>query len=256
MNPSDITPLVLVHNEACNLERTLSRLGWAKRVVIVDSGSTDESRAIASRMGNVSWVERPFDNFANQRNFGLSSIESDWVLSLDADFVLGEGFESEIRGLDPASAVSAYEVAFEYVVFGQSIGSSLYPNRPALFRVDRCKYLEDGHCERLEVVGRTETLRSRILHDDRKPLARWFRAQVSYAELEARKLEQAPRSTLGLADKIRKTAILAPMAVPLYALFWKGLVFRGWPAWYYVLQRTIAEMILAVTLVDARLRRP
>ena len=82
------TVLVLSFNEAPNLARCLDRLDWAPRILLVDSGSTDETLEIAGRYANVEVVHRPFDSFASQCNFGLGLIETPWVLSLDADYEL------------------------------------------------------------------------------------------------------------------------------------------------------------------------
>ena len=97
MNLASITPLILTWNEAPNIGRCLERLAWASRVLIVDSGSTDETRAIAERFDNVRILDRPFDTFAGQCNFGLSQIESEWVLSLDADYILTSEFTESLE---------------------------------------------------------------------------------------------------------------------------------------------------------------
>ncbi|HEY8669750.1 MAG TPA: hypothetical protein VIL63_02830 [Terriglobales bacterium] len=44
--------------------------------------------------------------------------------------------------------------------------------------------------------------------------------------------------------------------MPLYLLFARGLILDGWPGWYYVLQRTIAEMLLSLRLLEAKLKSP
>jgi glycosyltransferase involved in cell wall biosynthesis len=48
-----ITPLIITHDEAMNIHRTLAQVSWARRIVIVDSGSTDETLAIAGRYAQV-----------------------------------------------------------------------------------------------------------------------------------------------------------------------------------------------------------
>ena len=84
---ADITPVILTYNEAANIGRSLERLTWAGQVVIVDSGSTDETLAIAGRFPNVRTVHRPFDSHARQWRFAVeeTGISSDWLLRLDAD---------------------------------------------------------------------------------------------------------------------------------------------------------------------------
>src|SRR5437868_14025848 len=81
-----ITPLIITHNEAPNIERTLKKLVWAKRILLIDSSSTDDTLALARRHPQVDVVEHSFSDFASQCNFGLGQIATPWVLSLDADY--------------------------------------------------------------------------------------------------------------------------------------------------------------------------
>ena len=83
-----ITPLILTCNEAANIRRTLSKLDWADRIVIIDSGSIDETLEIVCEYPQAEIIYRPFENFADQCNFGLAQISTPWVLSLDADFLM------------------------------------------------------------------------------------------------------------------------------------------------------------------------
>src|SRR5919198_6665657 len=78
-----ISVLILTYNEAPNIGRTIHRLTWAKRIVVIDSGSTDETVEMILRYPQAEVVRRSFDDFATQCNFGLSQISSEWVLSLD-----------------------------------------------------------------------------------------------------------------------------------------------------------------------------
>ena len=73
-----ITPLVLTFNEEANIGRTLARLTWAPRVVVVDSHSTDRTLEIVRGFPNVEVVQRAFDTFASQWNFGLKSVRTAW----------------------------------------------------------------------------------------------------------------------------------------------------------------------------------
>src|SRR5437764_327934 len=78
--------LCSTYNEAPNIGRTLGRLHWAKRIVVVDSMSTDETCQIAKKQAGVAVLQRPFDNHASQWNYGLAQVTTEWVLSLDADY--------------------------------------------------------------------------------------------------------------------------------------------------------------------------
>ena len=95
--------------------------------------------------------------------------------------------------------------------------------------------------------------RSYIDHDDRKSLSQWLQAQDRYAVLEVTKLLASDPSRLRFQDRLRRKIVLAPLLVFFYTLLGKGLVLDGWPGWCYVLQRTLAEIILSLRLVESRL---
>ncbi len=250
-----ITPLIITFNEAPNIGRALDRLAWASRIVVVDSGSTDETLEIIASHPNVDVFHRPFDTFACQCNFGIAQVDSEWVLSLDADYILSSELVQELSHLCPEPTVSAMRARFQYCIGGRPLRSTLYPPRAVLYRRDRARYVDDGHGHRVEIDGRIEDLRHVILHDDRKPLDRWLNNQRSYARLEAEKLVAADPGALDWADRLRRRR-LAPIVVPFYCLIAKGLIRDGAAGWRYTLERTYAEVLLALELSERRSRPP
>ena len=249
----DLTALLLTYNEENNLERTLERLRWVPRVLIIDSFSTDRTTEIAAASHpNVLLRQRAFDTHASQWNFGLDQVATPWVLALDADYRVSPELEREISGLQPAEDVSGYEVGFVYGIFGRPLRATLYPPHPVLFRKSRGRYVDEGHTQVLRLSGDQRRLKGLILHDDRKPLSRWIRAQDKYSVLEARHLLATNPADLSSADRLRKRIFFAPAAVFFYLLIVKGLILDGWRGWYYVCQRTIAEMLLSLRLVTER----
>ena len=247
------TAMVLTYNEGPNLQRCLDRLRWVPRILIIDSGSTDETLDIARQYPQVEIVERPFDDFATQCNFGLARIDSRWVLSLDADYELSGALVAEMATLREDD-VAGYSVAFIYHVNGRRLRGSLYPPRVVLYRRDGATYRNEGHSHRVVIAGRAGTLRGKILLDDRKPFSRWFASQQQYATREAGYLLSAPRADLGRADRVRLMGWPAPILVFLYTLIVKRCAFDGWAGWLYVLQRTLVEMLIALEIADYRLR--
>jgi len=248
------TAMIITFNEAPNLARCLDRLSWAARILIVDSGSTDATLAIARAYPRVDVVERAFDDFASQCNFGLTKIATPWVLSLDADYALSEALEGEMGSLREGAA-QGYAAAFVYRINGRALRGALYPPRTILYRVRGAAYRNEGHGHRVEIPGPVARLAGKIYHDDRKPLATWFDSQKRYARREADYLLSTQLSELGRADRLRRLGWPAPPLVFLYALLAKGCILDGWPGWFYVLQRTAAEILIALELADRRLRR-
>jgi glycosyltransferase involved in cell wall biosynthesis len=244
--------MVLAANEEANIARCLGRLQWARRVVVVDSLSTDATPAICAGFPNVTRIERAFDSLAGQANFGLDHIDTAWVLSLDADYVVSRGFADALSGLDGA-AHAGFRSRFRYCVFGRPLRASLYPPRCVLYRRDSARYGDDGHAHRVSVQGLIGWLDGSIDHDDRKPFARWVANQSCYARLEARKLGGG--GALRPVDRLRQAVVVAPWLNPLYTLVAKGLLWAGPPGYYYVLQRAAAECLIAIAVLDERLRK-
>jgi glycosyltransferase involved in cell wall biosynthesis len=221
--------------------------------VVLDSGSTDATAAIAAEFSNVRFLVRPFDDHTTQWNFGVDAARTQWVLSLDCDYLLGPGFEDELAALPTDTPSDAFFASFRYLIFGKPLRSCLYPPRAVLFRKDRCRYVPDGHTQLLRIPGQTASLNTRIDHDDRKPLSRWFSSQDKYAKLEADKLLTLAPSELSPQDRIRRSMILGPLLVFFYTLLFRRAVLDGWAGWFYTFQRTLAEIMLTLRLLEKRI---
>lgn len=252
-----ITPVVLTFNEAPNIARTLSRLSWAKDIVVVDSGSTDRTRDIAAQHPGVRVFQRRFTTHAEQWNFAVhdTGIATEWVLALDADFFLSEQLIRELGSMAPAAGVAGYQASFIYCINGRPLTGAAYPPVVVLFRRASARYAQDGHTQRVELDGPIGTLAGPILHDDRKSLAHWLSAQSRYMRLEAEKLSQAPAGSLGLLDQMRQAIVVAPPAMFLYCYIVRGGILDGRAGLFYALQRTASELILSMFLVEQMLQR-
>ena len=238
----EITPLIITYNEARNVKRTLDKLTWARRIIVVDSGSTDATPDILRTYSTVDVLVRPFVDFASQCNFGLSQVTTPWALSLDADYELSDELITELQSLAPAETTAGYRARFVYRIYGRPLRGSLYPPRTVLYKKGQAVYKQEGHCQRVAIDGEIRELHGFIYHDDRKPIGSWFASQQRYARAEAQYLLESPYSTLSKADKVRLIGWPAPIAVFVYTLFVKGCLFDGWPGWYYVLQRVLRNL--------------
>jgi glycosyltransferase involved in cell wall biosynthesis len=247
-----ITPLILTYNEAPNIGRMLEQLRWARDIVVVDSFSDDETVEIASSFPQVRVFQRQFDDHGAQWNFGLkeTGISTEWVLALDADYVLTPDFVDELRILEPLARTKGYEARFTYCIAGRRLRCGVYPPVSVLYRKAGAVYSQDGHTHRLILGGEVAAMRARILHDDRKPLSRWFESQQRYMTLEAQKLIASAANDLSNADRIRGLRVIAPLAVPFYCLIVRGGVLDGWAGFYYAFQRMLAELLLSLYLIE------
>jgi len=247
-----ITPLILTYNEAPNIARVLASLSWAKDIVVVDSFSDDETIEIASSFPRVRIFQRAFDSHRNQWEFGLraTTIATPWVLALDADYVLSDELITELENLQPPPEAAGYRANFIYCIKGTRLNCGIYPPVTVLYHREDASYIQDGHTQRVTLEGTVELLKSPMFHDDRKSLKRWFSSQTRYTELEAQKLLAADPNTLGLADRLRRWRVVMPPATLFYCLIVRGGIFDGWPGFYYAFQRTLAELMLSLHLIE------
>jgi glycosyltransferase involved in cell wall biosynthesis len=249
----DVTALILTFNERENIERSLSALAWARQVLIVDSFSTDGTIDLAQRTHHkLRIVQRAFDSFAGQCNYGLTQVQTEWVLSLDADYILTADLITEIARLEPPVDVAGYSAQFRYCVFGRPLRTTIYPPRTVLYRVERAAYRDEGHGHRVAIRGAVRPLAGKIDHDDRKPLNRWIRSQHDYAVIEARHLLTASKKQMNRQDRLRRQIYFAPLVMFFYLLVVRRLILDGWPGWFYICQRTLAEILLSLRLLIER----
>ena len=245
-----ITGLVLTFNEAPNIERTLGKLSWLREVIVIDSHSTDGTAERAAAFSNVRVITRAFTTHAEQWNFGLAQCGSaEWILALDADYLLSAALVDEIQNLNPPVSVHGYSASFDFCIDGRPLRGAAYPPVTVLYRRAHARYEQDGHTQRVRVDGVVTPLRVRICHDDRKPLSRWLAAQARYMELEAVKLTTAASGSLGVMDRLRRWIVIAPPAMFVYCYLVRGGVLDGRAGLFYALQRATAEAILSMFLV-------
>ena len=96
-----ISAVVLTKNEEKNIKRCLESLTLADEIIIIDDYSTDFTiRKIEKTNKKAKIYKRHLNNdFAGQRNYGLSKAKGEWVLFVDADEIIPEALASEIYNL-------------------------------------------------------------------------------------------------------------------------------------------------------------
>lgn len=186
----NVSCLILTFNEAANIGLCLEALSWCDDILVLDSGSTDATVDIARSYG-ARILERPFDDFARQRNFGLDSGEfrHDWVLHLDADEIVTPEFVTDLNALNPQPGIDAYRIPAKTILFGRWLKhAGMYPvYQVRLGHRDRLRFIQVGHGQREKLAAeRVAVFDEPYLHYSfSHGLFGWLTKHVRYARDEA-----------------------------------------------------------------------
>ena len=93
-----VTVTIITLNEARHIAAAIDSAAWADEILVVDSGSTDDTVAIAGRKG-VRVMSRTWPGYVDQKNHAASLASHDWILSLDADERISPALATEIQTL-------------------------------------------------------------------------------------------------------------------------------------------------------------
>jgi glycosyltransferase involved in cell wall biosynthesis len=186
-----VSVLILTYNEASTLPACLAALSWCDDILVIDSGSRDQTVEIARSFG-ARVLTRAFDNFAAQRNFGLDNGEfrNEWVLHLDADEIVTQEFAKALENLAPYPGSDAWRVPFKMIMFGKWLRhAGMWPAyQVRIGHVSRLRFRSVGHGQREALPPeRVALFHEPLLHYTfAHGFRAWLEKHLRYAHDEAR----------------------------------------------------------------------
>jgi len=195
---ANIEVLIPTFNEEINLPHALrSVIGWTDRVFVVDSESTDRTRAIAEEMGATVVVQK-WLGYAKQKNWALDTLpfEADWIFILDADESITPELRDEMLGIaskDPSTVPQSgfYVNRLTYFLGKPIRHGGFFPSyNLRFFKRGKAKYEDRSVHEHMIVDGKAERVRGIMLHEDRRGLEHFIAKHNRYSTLEARELSR------------------------------------------------------------------
>lgn len=195
-----VTVVIPTRNEEVNLPECLRRLRRFERVVVVDSGSTDGTHAIAGAAGAevvpFVWNGR----FPKKRNWFLrrGGIRTPWVLFLDADEFVSDDFCDELARTLPTTTHAGFWLRYTNWFLGRRLRHGEVNRKLALFRPGSGEYerIEEDHWSNLDMEvhehpvldGTVGEIASALDHRDDRGMEHWLRKHNEYSTWEARRL--------------------------------------------------------------------
>ena len=185
-----ISLVMIAKNEEKNIAKSLESVkGLVSEIIVVDSGSTDNTNKVAQSYG-AKIFKRPFDNFSAQKNYALSLSLNEWVLHLDADEVLSQELKEEIKKIMEAPEYDGYILTRENFFLGRKMKYSgiAKEDRLRLAKKSLSKYVGGIIHEELVVNGKTGKLNNVFYHYTCQNLDGYFNKFEQYTTFGALKM--------------------------------------------------------------------
>jgi glycosyltransferase involved in cell wall biosynthesis len=272
-----VSVLILTLNEEINIGECLESLSWCDDIVVLDSMSTDGTRAIAEKLG-ARVVTRPFDNWSAHQNWAVANIEFryPWVLYLDADERCPSDLRDEVlQCARQRGTQSAFRMRRKDYFMGRWLKhAQLYPTWfVRMFRPDRIRY------ERLVnpvaiVDGPTGEIEAHIIHYPfSHGVSHWIARHNRYSDMEAieaakvqARLDGAPAGRPNVWSKDpneRRRALkdlffrlpARPLVKFIYYYAWRRGFLDGRAGFTYATLQAIYEYMIACKGVELERRR-
>ncbi len=269
-----VSVVVPVKNEEKNLPRCLPLLKDFSEVLVVDSGSTDQTRKIAREHG-ATLVDFEWNGmFPKKRNWVLRNVpvKNDWVLFLDADEYVSNAFCTEVAAIVKDGGVNGCWITYHNHFMGRLMKHGDPMRKLALFRKDKGAYerIEEDSWSHLDmevhehpqIEGRVVALKTPIEHQDYKDFAAYIARHNAYSSWEAnRYLALRDTGFPGLTGRQRLKYRLMDtwLLGPVYfagAYFMKLGFLDGKAGWVLAVNKMIYFFQIKCKIDEVKGRRP
>lgn len=245
--PILLSVAIITLNEEVNLPRTLESVRWADEIVVVDSGSTDRTIALAQSFG-ATVLQHAWQGFAAQKNWAIAQCRGTWVLSLDADEEVTPELQRQIQTLLATNPpVDAFALKRRNLFLGRWIKrGGFYPDpKLRLFRRSAARFAQQPAFEERPVHetiafdGAMQTLDYDLIHHAYPTLHEYIEHMDRYSDLGAGLLAQhgrVSRSALAFFANVFLTPVLGFVWNYLFRLGFldgrEGLLLHSYHAVY------------------------
>jgi glycosyltransferase involved in cell wall biosynthesis len=197
-----ISVIIITLNESSKIESCLQSVAWASEIIVVDSGSTDNTTEICRKYTNEVY-QTDWPGYGLQKNRALGYATSDWVLSLDADEFVTPELATEIQKVLESGEVDTYKIPRLSSFCGKYLRhGGWWPDYVArLFRNHSAQFSEDIVHERLLFSGKSGILKQHLKHASIDNLDAMLSKINSYSSSGAQKMVARGKTT-GLGSAI------------------------------------------------------
>ena len=194
-----LTIAVLTKNEAHRIEACLASAAFADQVLVVDSGSTDNTVALSRQAGAEVFEYPDWQGFAVQRNRLIAHAKCDYIFFLDADELITPAFQKELQAIVQSNAQAVWQIQWRMVAYGHEL--TYYISRSKVERLFRRDMLKEYvgavheqailHNENPANPVPRKVISAKLLHHSRETVRGSLEKLTQYVMLGASKRAQA-----------------------------------------------------------------
>lgn len=194
-----LTIAVLTKNEAHRIEACLASAAFADQVLVVDSGSTDNTVALSRQAGAEVFEYPDWQGFAVQRNRLIAHAKCDYIFFLDADELITPAFQQELQAIVQSNAQAVWQIQWRMVAYGHEL--TYYISRSKVERLFRRDMLKEYvgavheqailHNENPANPVPRKVISAKLLHHSRETVRGSLEKLTQYVMLGASKRAQA-----------------------------------------------------------------
>lgn len=188
-NKEKLTALIITYNEIGYIEKCIDSISFADEIIVVDSFSTDGTYEYLKAHPKVRVIQNPFENFTAQKSFALRQATYDWVLFLDADEIVSNSLEEEIKQtISSGTEIVAFWFYRQFMFKNEKLNYSGWQTDKnyRLFRKSKAKFSDCKIVhETLDVEGNSGILQEKLIHYCYKNYDDYKDKMLKYGRLKA-----------------------------------------------------------------------
>jgi glycosyltransferase involved in cell wall biosynthesis len=249
MSTHPLSVTIITLNEEKRLAKCLNSVAFADEIIVIDSGSTDQTVSIAQKQG-AKVISQAWLGYGPQKHFAVQKAQYDWVLCLDADEQVSPELAQQIQTVLKNPQHHAYQSPRINFFMGRWLHHGEgYPDWSLrLFHRQHARWSEDSVHESVITQKTIGKLPGHLLHESQDTLAHYLEKQNRYTSLQAQQMQQA-----GKQPSIIKM-ILSPLVRFIKFYFLRRGFLDGVPGLVHVLIGCYNSFIKMAKFIDLRQR--
>jgi glycosyltransferase involved in cell wall biosynthesis len=247
-----LSGVIITYNEADRLEATLESIKEiCDEIVVIDSGSTDETISIAERF-NCKIFTKKFEGYGVQKQFAIEKASNDWVLVIDADEVVSIPLANEIKSVLTNPTFEGYYLPRIFMFLGKAMkgGNERKKKYLRLFNRHKASFsLEQVHEDVVVNSGKAGWLQGSLWHYSYRDISHYFSKFNQYTSLGATEVYQNGSS-------VSVAYIVLRMPITFFQYYWlKGYFRDGYAGFLWSLFSSLYPVVKYAKARELRLSK-